>query len=131
MSNLSSCFLSRSYVSFLFFFKIIFIYVFLAVLGLHCCRGSSLVVVVGLLTAVASLVAEHGLSGTEASVAAAPGLWSTGSVVLVHRLSFSSACGSLPGPGTEPVSLALAGGFFIIEPPGKPPYISFAIHTTA
>ena len=48
-------------------------YVFLAVLGLHCCRGSSLVVVVGLLTAVASLVAEHGLSGTEASVAALPG----------------------------------------------------------
>ena len=26
----------------------------------------------------------------------------------------------LPGPGTEPVSPALAGGFFTPEPPGKP-----------
>ena len=26
----------------------------------------------------------------------------------------------LPGPGIEPVSLALAGGFFTTEPPGKP-----------
>ena len=25
----------------------------------------------------------------------------------------------LPGPGIEPVSPALAGGFFTIEPPGK------------
>ena len=28
--------------------------------------------------------------------------------------------GDLPGPGTEPVSPALAGGFFTTEPPGKP-----------
>ena len=27
----------------------------------------------------------------------------------------------LPGPGIEPVSPALAGGFFPTEPPGKPP----------
>ena len=26
-----------------------------------------------------------------------------------------------PGPGIEPASLALAGGFFTTEPPGKPP----------
>ena len=26
----------------------------------------------------------------------------------------------LPGPGLEPVSLALAGGFLTTEPPGKP-----------
>ena len=47
-----------------------FIYLFLAVPGLYCCSGFSLVVasrayslvaVRGLLTAVASLVAEHGL----------------------------------------------------------------------
>ena len=53
------------------FFKLIyFIYLFLAALGLRCCmqafsscgeRGLLLVVVCGLLTAVASLVAEHGL----------------------------------------------------------------------
>ena len=28
--------------------------------------------------------------------------------------------GHLLGPGIEPVSFALAGGFFTIEPPGKP-----------
>ena len=28
--------------------------------------------------------------------------------------------GDLPGPGIEPVSPALAGGIFTIEPPGKP-----------
>ena len=52
-----------------FFFNL-FIYLFLAVLGLHCCarafsscseRGVLFVVVSGLLIAVASLVAEHGL----------------------------------------------------------------------
>ena len=35
------------------------------------------------------------------------------------RLSFPSL-GDLPDPGTEPLSLALAGGFFSPEPPGKP-----------
>ena len=28
--------------------------------------------------------------------------------------------GYLPNPGLEPVSLALAGGFFTTEPPGSP-----------
>jgi len=28
--------------------------------------------------------------------------------------------GDLPDPGIKPVSPALAGGFFTIEPPGKP-----------
>ena len=57
---------------FLFCFNkfIYFIYLFLAALGLHCCarafsscgeRGLLFVVVRGLLIAVASLVAEHGL----------------------------------------------------------------------
>ena len=32
--------------------------------------------------------------------------------------------GDLPGPGVEPVSPALAGGFFTIEPPGEPKYFS-------
>ena len=31
----------------------------------------------------------------------------------------------LPGPGTEPVSPALAGGFFTTEPPGRPPDAAF------
>ena len=38
-----------------------FIYVFLAVLGLHCCRGCSLVVALGLLIVATSPVAKHGL----------------------------------------------------------------------
>ena len=41
------------------FFK--FVYILLAVLGLHCCRGYSLVVALGLLIVVTSLVAERGL----------------------------------------------------------------------
>jgi len=42
-----------------------------AVLGLRCCRGFSLVAMCGLLIAVASLVAEPGLQGAQASVVAA------------------------------------------------------------
>ena len=38
---------------------------------------------------------------------------------MAHGLSCSEACG-VSGSGIEPVSLALAGGFFTIEPPGKP-----------
>ena len=38
-------------------------YLFLAVLGLRCCLGSSLVATCRLLTAVASPVVEHGFSG--------------------------------------------------------------------
>ena len=61
----------------------------MAVLGLCCCVGSSLVVVsrayslvvvLGLLIVVASLVAEHGLWGS----------WAL--VVVVHRLSSCSSC---------------------------------------
>lgn len=51
-----------------------------------------------LLTVVTSLVAEHHLWGMQASADAAlrvrsvaPGLWSTGSVVAVHRLSCPTA----------------------------------------
>ena len=52
------------------FFTILCIYLFLAVLGLHCCvgfslvvagRGYSLVTVLGFLFVVACLVGEHGL----------------------------------------------------------------------
>ena len=47
----------------------------------------SLVVVCRLLIAVASLVAEHGLWGAQASVVQASGLSSCGSRALEHRLS--------------------------------------------
>ena len=94
----------------------IFIYLFLAVLGLHFCarafsscgkRGPLFIAVRGPLTVAASLVAEHRLQ--------------------TRRLS---TCGSraqplrgtwdLPRPGLEPVPPALAGGFSTTAPPGKP-----------
>ena len=65
-------------------------YLLLAALGLHCCAwtfsscgewGLLFAAVRGLLIAVASLVAEHELSGTWASVLAAHGLRA-----LEHRL---------------------------------------------
>ena len=62
------------FLIFCFILKYNFIYVFLAVLGLRCCTGFSLVAVPGPLTAVASLGAEHGLWGEPAAVVATPGL---------------------------------------------------------
>ena len=69
-----------------------------------CCeRGCSLVDVLGLLIVVASLVAERGLQGTQASVCpqvcsviVVPRLWSTSSAVVMHRLSCSMACRIFP-----------------------------------
>ena len=64
--------------------------------------------------------------GTRASVVVARRLSSCGSQALECRLS---SCGAqaqllrgmrgLPGPGIEPVSPALAGGFLTTVPPGK------------
>ena len=71
-----------------FFFFNLFTYLFLSALGLCCCkdglsRGHALVVVRRLLTAVASLVAEHRLQ-------------SVCSAVVAQGLSCSMACGTLP-----------------------------------
>ena len=55
--------------------------------------GPLFVVVLQLLIAVASLIVEHGL--------------------LLHMWNFL-------GPGTEPVSPVLAGGFLLTATPGKP-----------
>ena len=60
----------KQYVTYNFFFINLFMYLFLAALGLRCCawafsscgeRGLLFVAVRGLLIAVASLVAKHGL----------------------------------------------------------------------
>ena len=94
----------------LFFFKknYLFIYLCLAVLGLHwyvnfsvvaVSRGYSLVAVLELLLAVESLVMALGLQGAQASVVAAPGLYSTGSVAVVQR--WSVACGLFPNLGSN------------------------------
>ena len=105
----------------LFFKYNLFIYLFiLAVLGLCCCVGFSLVVVCGLLIAVASPVAEYRLLEHM-------GFSSCSSPTLDHRLgSYGSQAWLVcsmwdqPGPGMEPVSPALAGRFFTSEAPGEP-----------
>ena len=47
------------------------------------------------------------------------------SVVVAFGLCCSTACGIFPDQGSNPVSPALAGGFFTTEPPGKPPNLVF------
>ena len=113
-----------SYIFWGVFFLIIiylFIYLFLAVLGLRFCarassscskRGPLFIAVRGPLTIAASLVAAHRLQ--------------------THRLS---SCGSraqllrgmwdLPRPGLEPGSPALAGRLSTTAPPGKPWVVFF------
>ena len=70
-----------------FFSCLLFIYLFLAVLGLCCCVGFSLVVVSG----GYSLVAEHRLQATLVSVVVACGLSRCGFQAVEHRLSSWSA----------------------------------------
>ena len=91
------------------FFKF-YIFIFGLLGGLPCYTGYSLTVVRRLLIAVTSVVAKHGLYGSWASEqrlnsfgAQLQGMW------------------DLPGSGMEPLSPALAGGFFTNEPAGKPP----------
>ena len=112
-------------------------------LTLSCCVGLSVVVksggcylaiVLRLLTAVASLVVEHGPLGPWASVFSAHGLKCCGSRAQEHRLS---SCGTqasllcvmwhLPGSGSKPVSPALTDQIFTTEPPEKPKLMEFNV----
>ena len=78
-------------------------------LGLHLCAGSSLVLETGLLPvgvcrlliAVIPPVAEHRLWGSQASVAVAHGLASTGSTLVVHGLGGSTTRGIFPDQGSN------------------------------
>ena len=88
----------------------------MAVLGLRFCArafsscgkwGPLLIAEHGPLTIVASLVAEHRLQTCRLS--------NCGS-----RAQLLHGMWDLPGPGLEPVSPALAGGFLTTAPPGKP-----------
>ena len=94
----------------------LFIYLFLAVLGLRFCarafsscgkRGPLFIAVRGPLTIVASLVAEHRLQTRRLS--------SCGSRAHLLRGMWDP-----PRPGLEPVSPASAGGLSTTVPPGKP-----------
>ena len=104
--------------------------------GLCCCErafsscdkwGLLFLAVCGLLIAVASLVAEHSLLGTQALVVVVCELSSCSLWTLWHWLSNCGTwayllCGmwDLPGSGIKPVSLALQGSFLTTAPPGKP-----------
>ena len=98
------------------FFKNLFIYLFMAVLGLRFCarafsscgrRGPLFIAVRRPLTIAASLVAEHRLQTRRLS--------SCGS-----RAQLLRGMWDLPRPGLEPVSPALPGRFSTTAPPGKP-----------
>ena len=115
------------FILFIFFSLFIYLFIYLAVLGLRCCTqaflqlrqaGATLPCNAWFLIVVASLVAEHRLQ--------ACGLSSCGSRALERRLSSCGAqvqlpCGmwDLPRPGLKPVSPALAGGFLTTAPPGR------------
>ena len=93
----------------------------MAVLGLRFCArafsscgkwGPLLIAVRGPLTIAASLAAEHRLQTRRLS--------NCGSWVQLLRGMWD-----LPGPGLEPASPALAGGFLTTAPPGKPLHVTF------
>ena len=94
----------------------LFIYLFMAVLGLRFCAralsscgkwGPLFIAVRGPLTIAASLVAEHRLQMRRLS--------NCGS-----RAQLLHGMWDLPRPGLEPMSPALAGSFPTTAPPGKP-----------
>ena len=107
--------------------QILFFYdLFLAVLGLLCCmgfsplsasRGYCLAVLLGLLIAVDSLVAEHGLQGVYASVGAADGfstprLGAHSSRAVLHWLSCCAVYRIFPGQGLN-LCLLHCGGWIL------------------
>ena len=117
-------------------FKILFIYLPLAMPGLGCCvvfspgaaSGGCSLWCVGFSHCRAQAL------GAWTSAVAARGLSSCGSWALEHRLSSCDSqaelfrdMGDLPGAGIEAVSPVLAGGFFTAEPPWKPDTMSFVL----
>ena len=95
-------------------------------------RGSSLVAEKHrLLIAVASLVAEHGLWGARASAVSGPGLQTTGSIVVVHRLSCSTARGTFPGQTSSPRLLHWQVGSSPRSHHGSPCFYDFMNFNTA
>ena len=106
------------------------IYLFLAVLGLCCCMGLSLVAAsrgYSLFRCAGfslqwSRALGHRLQQLwcVGSTVAVPTLQSTDSIVVAHRLQLLCGMWDLPRPGIEPMSPTLAGGFFTSELPGKP-----------
>ena len=107
-------------------FSFLFIYLFMAVLGLRFCAralsscgkwGPLFIAVRGPLTVAASLVAEHRLQMRRLS--------NCGSQAQLLRGMWDP-----PRPGLEPMSPALAGRFSTTAPPGKPQkhFLNIFIH---
>ena len=112
----SPTFSSESFFFLTFGFFYLFVYLFMAALGLRfcarasssCCKwGPLLIAVRGPLTIAASLVAEHRLQTRR--------LGNCGS-----RAQLLRGMWDLPRPGLEPVSPALASRLSTTAPPGKP-----------
>ena len=104
----------------------------MAVLGLHCSLSFSLFVVCQLLIAVASRVVGHRLYSLQAStvvahgsLSAACGLWSNGSIVVVHRLSCSTACGIFLDQGSNPCLLHWQADSLLLSHQGSPSIFIF------
>ena len=122
-----------------FFFYFLFLknlFLFLAVLGLRCCAGFSLLegysldVLCGLLIVAVSLVAEHGFQGPRASVVGSvvvvPGLKSAGSIVVVHGPSCSPANGIFPDQWSNLCLLHWQADSLPLSHQGSPQLIPFS-----
>ena len=96
------------------FFKIIFIYLFTAVLGLCCCEGFFLV------TASAELLSS---CGAQASHCCGFSLRSTASIVVARGLSCSTTCGIFWDEGSNPCLLHWQADSLPLSHQGSP-YIS-------
>ena len=105
-------------------FQTIFIYLFLAVLGLCCCMGFSLVAASGdyspgvlcrLLCCGAQALEHSGFMSV-----AAHGLQSTGPTAVAHRLSCSAVCGIFLEPGSNSCFLHWQVGSAPLSPQGSP-----------
>ena len=86
----------------------------------------------GLLIAVASLAAEHGLSGAQTSAAAAHGLSSYSSQTIEHRLNGCGAWTLFHGkwdlPGSNPCLLHWKGDSLLLRHQGSPCFFLFNDH---
>ena len=88
-------------------------------------KGLLFVVVHGLLTSVASLVAEHRLWGSWPSVAAACRLTSTGPEVAALGLRYSSACGNFLLLGSDSRPLHWQADCYPVHCQGSPRSVLF------
>ena len=119
-------FWSVSYLNFLlpgffFFFLILFIYLFLAVLGLHFCTRVSLVVASGGHSSSRCV----GLSLSRPLLLRSTGSKRASSVVVAHGPSCSVACGIFPDQGSNPCPLHWQADSQPLRHQGSP-YLAFS-----